>query len=538
MAEIVEGPWPKRQERRHARGMDAVAKLKGLSRLPLADRKRMARNLGEIIAALSSDLGVPPKVAMRQVFDNSGSGNNLAKRLKFVRFPSDAEKKSDEFSSSFADFLKLAKEALRLKPGNSMTDRQLEGEASLHLLAGTSKDPDPTNNSKFDFDAMREIGELADAFVQQVEHAVPGLKTYFERVAKYQLYHKPWPEEVYKKRFTNPVQDLPFDVYQYWSAELFGFIPVDVDTSKFFIGKWSQPDPFSPFVPWWSLDHRQVPSDESYEPIRGNSLPLEMLTDGSWIAGGPGVNYACIPGLLPRIYLGDIYPVARSEAGGVEFLRPTRVYLTLAPTLAHGSLKVRLAVISEAWPYDNTEYTFEDGRVYTGTSGYLRYIDGGSRWVERKGPIPLESLDLPDYSVKKVDFVPGVNANQTLGLQGHPDALSIWHQVKLASSLQPKSAPHYEAARTLFEKDDRFTAVGVAIEQRAGFTPFPATSLAAALISNLFYVKDEKSVLNMMIVDARSRVETLERQFQEWMADFQAVKSQFMDDAFGKNREK
>ncbi len=527
MAEIVEGPWPKRQERRHAKGMDAAAKLKGMSRLPLADRKRMAENLGEIIAALSSDLGVAPKIAMRQVFDNSGSGNNLAKRLKFVRLSSDAGKKSDELSSSFADFLKLAKEALRLKPGNSMTDQQLEAEASLRLLAGTSRDPDPTNNSKFDFDAMREIGELADAFVQQVEHAVPGLKTYFERVAKYQLYHKPWPEEVYRERFVNPVQDLPFKVYQYWSAQLFGFIPVDVDTTKFFRAERSEPDPFDPFFPWWSLDFRQVPTEESYDPIGGNSLPVEMLTDGFRIALGSGLNYAAVPGLLPKIYLGDIYPIEGLRYYSQDFLRPTRVYVVLAPTMAGGKLGIKLAVISEAWPYDDTEYTFEDGRVYIGTSGYRGYLDGGSYWSERKGPIPVESLDLPEYSVDTVDFIPGLTANKTLGLQ---------RQTDMSASLQPaNNSAEDDSESELRNAKVGYTGIGFAIEPGTEFTPFPATSLAAALVSNLLFIKDERSVLSMMIADAKSRVETLESQFQEWMAEFHAVKSEFIGRGSNKN---
>lgn len=532
MAEIVEGPWPKRQERRLAKGRDAAAKLKEMSRLPLADRKRMAENLGDMIAALSEGSGASSKIVMRQVFENSGSAHNWAKRLRFVRFSSDIEKKSDEFSSSFADFLKLAKEALRLRSSTSITEEQLENEATLRLLAGTSSDPDPFHNAKIDFDAARALGSLADAFVQQVEQAVPSLKTYFERVAKYQLFHKPWPEEVYKERFINPIQDPGSGLYDNWSAQLFGFIPCDVDTSKFFRAERSEPDPFEPFVSQYSLLFRQVPSEEPYEPIHGNSLPVGMLTDGFCIIGGSGENHAAVPGLLPKIYLGDIYPVKGNRSNWQGALRPTRVYVALAPTMAEGKLRIKLAVISEAWPYDSPEYTFEDGRVYIGSSGHDTWIGDQNElvatkeWVEREGPIPIETLDLPEYSVETVDFIPGVKANITLGLQSD-----------MPVSLRHANNSAEVDSENASDKARYFAGIGFAIEAGTGFTPFHATSLAAAFVSNLLYVKDERSVLNMMIADAKSRVETLERQFQEWMADFQAVRSEFVDGGANKNGE-
>jgi hypothetical protein len=91
--------------------------------------------------------------------------------------------------------------ALKLKPHNNVSGEDLEAEATLRLLMGTSYDPDPFKSAKIDFDAARAVAELSEAFIKQVESAVPGLKTYFERLAKYQLVHKPWPEQVYRERF-------------------------------------------------------------------------------------------------------------------------------------------------------------------------------------------------------------------------------------------------------------------------------------------------------------------------------------------------
>lgn len=532
MENVVRGPWPQsdaqernssfkldQNKKRYAKAHQVWSELKDQARLPLADRKRMARNLGDLISELASDLGIAPKVALRQVWDICGLEHSWAKRLRYVRFAEDAEKKTDEYASSAREFANLAKVALKLKPHNTVSGEDLEAEATLRLLMGTTYDPDPFKSAKIDFDAARAVAELAEAFIQQVENAVPGLKTYFERLAKYQLAHKPWPEQVCRERFLNSMTQLQQIEYRNWSRVPDECVyPVDVDTSVF------------------------------YGPFSGVSLPMglantfsqDYVFDGFDLWGDSRVNG--LSGLFPKIHLGDIGGYHRvsllsdlwetpvigedgaerkrtcDEVWNLAPSHPRRLYLIIAPTKQAEGIKLQLGLLEEDWPFSGL-LKGEDGRDYLPILAPL-----GSPQSLGFGPTESCAYSGPAWE-KIVNLIPGASSASILGLEGVADSASAWDDLRDPFD---RPAPDFDDLTPEFFAK-RFLEIWPAIQNGEGFNPHPANTLASALFSNLLYVKGEGSVLNLMIADAKSRVETLEAQFQGWMAEFEAAKFEFVN---------
>jgi hypothetical protein len=532
MENVVRGPWPQSEahegntlskrdqnEKRYAKAHQVWSELKDHARLPLADRKRMAQNLGDLISELASDLGVAPKVALRQVWEKCGLDHSWAKRLRYVRFADDGNKKTDEYVSSAREFANLAKMALKLKPHNNVSGEDLEAETTLRLLMGTSYDPDPFKSAKIDFDAARAVAELSEAFIKQVESAVPGLKTYFERLAKYQLGHKPWPEQVYRERFLNSMRPLQKHEYRNWVRSPDERIyPADVDTSVF----------YGPF------------SGPSLPAGLGNTFSQDYVFDGFDLWGDGRVN--ALSGLFPRIHLGDIlgYHVVSLlpamwetpviDEAGTERKRtcdevwnlapshPQRVYLIIAPTKQAEGIKLQLGLLVEGWPFSGL-LKGEDGRDYLPANALP-----GSPEALGFGPTEPCAHSGPAWE-KIVNLIPGTSSASILGLEGVSDIASAVDDFR---DPLDRPAPDFEDLTPEFFAKE-FLDVWPAIENGEGFNPHPANTLASALFSNLLYVKGEGSVLNMMIADAKSRVETLEAQFQGWMAEFEEAKLEFVN---------
>lgn len=535
MENVVRGPWPQsdaqernssfkrdQNEKRYAKAHQVWSELKDQARLPLADRKRMARNLGDLISELASDLGIAPKVALRQVWDICGLEHSWAKRLRYVRFAEDAEKKTDEYASSAREFANLAKVALKLKPHNTVSGEDLEAEATLRLLMGTTYDPDPFKSAKIDFDAARAVAELTEAFIQQVESAVPSLKTYFERLAKFQLFHRPWPEQVYRERFQASLGQFEQGYFNHWCGDKLWLIPVDVDTSKFFAEPESAP----------SSAH----NIDQEAGFLGHPIPNGFLFDGFPI--GDELGYTAVPGLLPHVHIGDIHGfqfasgpdnatfAAESDDElyfGPQVLEahPQRVHLVLAPSKVGATVFIRIGLLVEAWPFSNLQFA-DDG------AGYLRprqpdVLVSELATGDILNPTPVTSVvdHLPWASIDRLMFLPGAEAQNVIGAQGVSNPEESIYEIR---STAMRDSQDWS---TLIET--KVTSVIPAIAIGQGFTPYPANTLASALFSNLLYVKGEGSVLNMMIADAKSRVETLEAQFQGWMAEFEAAKFEFVN---------
>jgi hypothetical protein len=532
MENVVRGPWPQsdaqernssfkrdQNEKRYAKAHQVWSELKDQARLPLADRKLMARNLGDLITELAADLGIAQKVALRQVWDICGPEHNWAKRLRYVRFAEDAEKKTDEYASSVREFANLARMALKLKPHNTVAGEDLEAEATLRLLMGTSYDPDPFKSAKIDFEAARAVAELAEAFIQQVENAVPGLKTYFERLAKYQLGHKPWPEQVYRERFLNSMRPLQKHEYRNWvRLPDESVYPADVDTSVF----------YGPF------------SGASLPSGLGNTFSQDFVFDGFDLWGDGRVN--ALSGLFPRIHLGDIlgYHVVSLlpdlwetpviDETGMERKRtcdevwnlapshPRRLYLIIAPTKQAAGIKLQLGLLEEDWPCSGL-LKGKDGHDYLPANA----MPGSP---EALGFGPTEPCAHSDLAWEKiVNLIPGAGSASILGLEGVSDIASAVDDFR---DPLDRPAPDFDDLTPEFFAK-RFLEVWPAIQNGEGFNPHPANTLASALFSNLLYVKGEGSVLNMMIADAKSRVDTLEGQFQGWMAEFEEAKLEFVN---------
>ncbi len=534
MENVVRGPWPQsdaqernssferdKNEKRYAKAHQVWSELKDQARLPLADRKQMARNLGDLISELALDLGIAPKVALRQVWDQCGLEHSWAKRLRYVRFEEDAEKKTDEYASSAREFANLAKVALKLKPHNIVSGEDMEAEAILRLLARTSYDPDPFKNAKIDFDAARAVAELGEAFIQQVESAVPGLKTYFERLAKFQLFHRPWPEQVYRERFQASLAQFEQSYFNHWCGDKLWLIPVDVDTSKFFGEFESAPS---------SAHNMDQEAD-----FLGHPIPNRFLFDGFPIADELG--HTAVPGLLPRVHIGDIhgFQFGRGTDNATfapqsddEFYprpqvlesHPQRVHLVLAPTKVGSTLSIRIGLVVEAWPFSNLRFA-DDGAGYLGHEQPDVSVSEPTPG-DALNPIPVTSVvnHLPWASIDRLMFLPGSEAQNVIGVQGVNNPEESIHEIR---STAMRDGQDWS---TLIET--KVTSVIPAIAIGQGFTPYPANTLAAALFSNLLYVKGEGSVLIKMIADAKSRVETLEGQFQEWMTEFHAAKHDFI----------
>lgn len=173
--------------------------------------------------------------------------------------------------------------------------------------------------------------------------------------------------------------------------------------------------------------------------------------------------------------------------------------------------------LAEHYPFKSYEQD-EIGQAYLVARTY-READLNPK-TERWGPFDTHHITPIDAPTDVICLIQSDRAKKVLGLGDTPGS----HQ--LSDELLYK-------AKTTEDLTEEFlstviTMVLPSIKMGHGFTPFSANSLASALFSNLLYVKGEESALNLMIVDARSRVETLDRQFQAWMRDFQTAKSEFI----------
>jgi hypothetical protein len=536
---IIKGPWVpprpnprlsadqrRRQDERNSKASAVQDEISQWQRIPEIDRLKIAQNLGDQIVELGRELGIGEQEALKHVWEKYNRPDRWAKRLRYVRMPSDEGKKSDELAGTFADYQGLADVVAASRPPGALNLDDHKAEARLKLLSGTSRDPDPHRGAKIDFDAARAIGSLAEAFVRQVEEAVPGLKEYFERLAKYQLFHRRWSEQIYRDRFWATMSEREKNSFQNWRGDDWE-CPYDVDTSTFVA---------------------DFTGDTPVGSGPANTVPPSYLYDG-FDLGGDGNNFGVV-GMLPRITLGEIgsYGVAMlstnvqqefteklgDECDPYGFVRliqgdQTRIYLILVPVLVNGRLVISLGCTGEEWPF--SVFKVEDGigrlyvpptKLYYDNKEIPRSLnETGTGWSELGwGPVQLAQPDTEDIW-GSIDLIPGRKANTTLALQGTPGA----DQAAADSILNNNYTIEDLTPEVL---NQHFLEVSPKIKLGDGFTPYNANSLAAALFSNLIYVKGEESVLSMMIADARSRVETLDRQFQVWMQDFQTAKSDFV----------
>jgi hypothetical protein len=417
----------------------------------------------------------------------------------------------------------LAEVVTSLQTDGALTNDERKAEALLRLLQGTSRDPDPHRSAKIDFDAARAVANLAEAFVRQVEEAVPGLEEYFVRLAKYQLFHRRWPEDVYRERFWASMPSWHKSIHNTWNPsgddEEW---PVDVDTSEFvaeFTG--NQPAGYGP----------------------ADTMTETFMYDDMWVGYGDS-DHRGVVGLLPRILLGTIggyglallershWPIestAEDSSDGFPFpfgvvrtidFAPHQIFLTIQPTLGSDGIKLKAGVLAEHYPFKSYERD-ELGQDYLVAR---TYGEGNMNpTTERWGPFVANQFTanpMGDIPTDVICLIQSDRAKRVLGLgdtQGSE---------QLADELLDKPETLEDLTQEFLSTT--ITTVSPSIKMGHGFTPFSANSLAAALFSNLLYVKGEESALNMMIADARSRVETLDNQFQVWMRDFQTARSDFV----------
>jgi hypothetical protein len=532
---IIKGPWVprrpdtpltpdqrRRQDDRNKKAASTRDDVRNWKRMLWADKLKVAQNLGDLIVELGRDLGLSEARALERVWEAYGRPDRWNKKLRYVRMPSDYGKKSDEIVSTFIDFLSLGEVVAGLQTKGALTDEERKNEALLRLLQGTSRDPDPHQSAKIDFDAARAVADLADAFVRQVEEAVPGLKEYFVRLAKYQLFHRRWPEDVYRERFWASMPSWHKSIHNTWNPsgddEEW---PVDVDTSEFvaeFTG--NQPPGHGP----------------------ADTMPETFLYDDMPVVGDS--DHRGVVGLLPRILLGTIggfglallkkshWPIeSLSEDRGdsvphpIDVVRtidlaPHQIFLTIQPILGTDGIKLEAGVLAEQYPFKSYERD-ELGQDYlvARTYGEAKMNPTTERW----GPFvanQFTAIPMWDMPTDVICLIQSESAKRVLGLgdtQGSE---------QLADELLYKPQKLEDLTQEFLSTT--IATVSPSIKIGHGFTPFKANSLAAALFSNLLYVKGEESALNMMIADARSRVETLDNQFRLWMRDFQTAKSDFV----------
>jgi hypothetical protein len=527
---VIDGPWPQREQTTEARQEELferkskATKVKSESanwtRMPLSDRKRVAENLGDLVVELARNEGIQPKQMLRKVWEKTGwQEERWPKRLRYVRLPEDADKKSDEFAGTFADFLALAEAVGHFTKAGGLSEDDNCAAATLRILQGTSRDPDPQRSQAVDFDAARAVAELAHAFISKLEAAVPALPTYFERLAKHQLFHLPHSEDTWKARFLASISDEDKRIFQVWDREdneEDRVWPVDLDTTHF------------------------VSEFTGHQPAGGgpsNTVPPSYVYDGMSLWGDSNANG--IAGLLPRIHLGDILtrglafkhkaswhdpvvdedgsvfePCANDAIHGASS-RPLRIYLIVAPVLLDGRASLSLGLIEESWPL--TQCRLSDSYITLPTPYHLWPAEPQSE-LRRWGPIASAPRGLSESGA--IELIPGEGSKKRLGMQGVPG-------IEQLSDELANNARNFEELTPEFLATE-YVDVRPAVAIKAGFTPYPANSLASALVSNLLYVSGPQNALEMMIADATSRVDILDCQFRAWMDEFDAAKSQFV----------
>jgi hypothetical protein len=171
-------------------------------------------------------------------------------------------------------------------------------------------------------------------------------------------------------------------------------------------------------------------------------------------------------------------------------------------------MQLQLGLISENWPLSVCEFD-ESSNLFLSLQS-----NGAQRWG------PLESFPIGAVTDHQVSLIPGVSASRELGLQGVPGIGQVKDEMHNAINTFDDITPELLAKQYL--------EIVPAIETGTGFTPFEANTLAAALFSNLLYVKGPDNALSMMIADATQRVQTLDLQFNEWMQEFASAKSAFV----------
>ena len=498
---------PERREAQDARTAQANKirdDVRQWQRMPKSDCRRIAQNLGDMISELARDLVRREGDVLREVFGE----DRLAKRLRYARLPSDGDKKTDEFGSTFADYLALAETVARMRPKGALSTDDQNAEALLRLLEGTSRDPDPHRTARIDYDAARAVASLADAFIRQLEEAVPGLKTYFERLAKYQLFHLPFDDETEKQRFISTLSASVYTRYEFANWRPDYYWPIDLDTSRFVA---------------------QFTGDQPVADGPANTMPPTYVYDGMSLVGDADANG--ISGLFPRIILGDIhthglackskavwYEPVQDHAGARDATPwdpvcsaeavPSRIHMIVAPVATADGMQLQLGLISENWPLSVCEFD-ESSNLFLSLQS-----NGAQRWG------PLESFPIGAVTDHQVSLIPGVSASRELGLQGVPGIGQVKDEMHNAINTFDDITPELLAKQYL--------EIVPAIETGTGFTPFEANTLAAALFSNLLYVKGPYNALSMMIADATQRVQTLDLQFNEWMQEFASAKSAFV----------
>lgn len=518
---VIPGPWsrnPRLGRSRNPRVAEALRQLEDLKRIHRDDRMRVASNLGQLVCDLARDHAVPADKMLKQVWSVfDPKRDRWAKRLRYVRLPEDADHKSDELAGSWSDFKDLTRAIAGLRRPDGLSREDHENDVIMRCLEGTRHDPDPQRSQAIDMDAARSVGDLAGAFIARLEQAVPGLRRYFEQLARYQLFHPRHDEETLRERFLATVPAMVASDYPVWDPQDDYTGPLDLDTSRF-----------------------QAVFTGDALPGHGptDTMPEGFLRDGMWIGGGDADNNAML-GLLPRIHLGDIHvyglaakpaalwdepvtdhlgktsPATANDVIKAAAARPLRIHLVIAPVLADGAVTLSLGLIGEAWPLSQVVWDEESiGRFLVHPDWSKWPEEGEVRW----GPV----ASLPDglEPTRTLDLIPGQSANRLLGLQGE-------HGVEQSrEGLDPQVSGFDQLTPELLEQ--RLIEVRPAIAVGVGFTPHPANTLAAALISNMLYVRGPENVLEMMAQDARERVERLEHHLEVWMQAFQAARSDFV----------